>query len=70
LEGNSQTIGSFETTMRILLDLLGHEIVWEMEQELEPEHVEKRGDQLIRPMNEQCELRKEADRHVFCIKQF
>jgi hypothetical protein len=34
LEGTSQTIGGFDTTMRALLDLLGHEIVWE----IEPEH--------------------------------
>lgn len=34
LDGTSQTIGGFDTTMRALLDLLGHEIVWE----IEPEH--------------------------------
>jgi len=41
LEGNGQTIGGFETTMRVLLDLLGHEIVWEIESEPEPEREEK-----------------------------
>jgi hypothetical protein len=41
LEVSSQTIGGFETTMRVLLDLLGHEIVWEIEPESEPEREEK-----------------------------
>jgi hypothetical protein len=40
LEGTGQTIGGFETTMRVLLDLLGHEIVWEIEPEAKPEPVE------------------------------
>jgi hypothetical protein len=41
LDGPSQTIGGFETTMRVLLDLLGHEIVWEIEPEFETEAPEK-----------------------------
>jgi len=41
LEGTEQTIGGFETTMRALIDLLGHEIVWEIEPESKPESVEK-----------------------------
>jgi hypothetical protein len=41
LEGTSQTIGGFETTVRVLLDLLGHEIVWEIEPESKSELVEK-----------------------------
>ena len=41
LEGTSQTIGGFETTMCVLLDLLGHEIVWEIDPESKPEPVEK-----------------------------
>jgi hypothetical protein len=41
LEGTSQTIGGFETTMHVLLALLGHEIVWEIEPESKPEPAEK-----------------------------
>jgi hypothetical protein len=37
LEGTEQTIGGFETTMRALIDLLGHEIVWEITPEPKPE---------------------------------
>jgi hypothetical protein len=37
LEGTSQTIGGFETTMRALLDILGHEVVWETKPEPNPE---------------------------------
>ncbi|HEY6386979.1 MAG TPA: hypothetical protein VIX91_14990 [Candidatus Acidoferrum sp.] len=36
LDGTAQTIGGFETTMRTLLDLLGHETVWEIEPGAEP----------------------------------
>jgi hypothetical protein len=37
LEGTDQTIGGFETTMRALIDLLGHDIVWETTPEPKPE---------------------------------
>jgi hypothetical protein len=37
LEGTDQTIGGFETTMRALHDLLGHEIVWDTAPEPKPE---------------------------------
>ena len=36
LDGTNETIGGFHTTMRVLLDLLGNEVVWEIEPE-EPE---------------------------------
>jgi hypothetical protein len=41
LEGTEQTIGGFETTMRALIDLLGHDVVWETTPEPKPEPVEK-----------------------------
>jgi hypothetical protein len=41
LEGTEQTIGGFETTMRALIDLLGHDVVWETTPEPNPEPVEK-----------------------------
>jgi len=40
LDGVDQSIGGFETSMRALLDLLGHDIVWaEEEPKPEPEKV-------------------------------
>jgi hypothetical protein len=30
LEGTQETIGGFHTTMSVVLDLLGHEIVWDI----------------------------------------
>jgi len=39
LEGTEQTLGGFETSMRALIDLLGHDIVWEITPEPEKETV-------------------------------
>jgi len=41
LKGHSEELGGFHTSMHALLDLLGHEIVWEIEPELKPEPAQK-----------------------------